>query len=302
MASEAEGGQRVSVGSTNSPGLSHQLQLGSCCSPSPSTGGSRDSRGLLPTSTGICPALGSSWHLGFPLHNTQCPWPPPALTRTGRSPVSPTSSKPKWCRGAEPEPLTSSRAGRARQPEEMCRGRHCGGLASLLLLLVVLLLLGESLLGSLGAAVAAGLGVKPRAGVGRVAAWQGAVGDGVLRALGAEIGAEWLLSCLLLLCRAKPGSSHRNPAGCGQWYRGAVRAPARLLQNQQLPSLPIVNSVEVWEQLTSDRHLHGAELLPGCLGNSQEMLCNMLPSCHTPGPCCGLPRERIPAAVGPAAQ
>ena len=138
------------MGSTNSPGLSHQLQLGSCCSPSPSTGGSRDSRGLLPTSTGICPALGSSCHLGFPLHNTQCPWPPPALTRTGRSPVSPTSSKPKWCRGAEPEPLTSSRAGRARQPEEMCRGRRCGGLASLLLLLVVLLLLGESWLGVAG--------------------------------------------------------------------------------------------------------------------------------------------------------
>lgn len=245
--------------------------------------------------------LGSSWHLEFPLHNTLCPWPPPALTRTGRSPVSSTRSKPKWCRGAEPEPLTSSRAGRARQPEEMCRGRRCGGLASLLLL-VVLLLLGESLLGSLGAAAAAGLGVKPRAGVGCMAARQGAVGDGVLRAPGAEIGAEWLLSCLLLLCRAKPGSSHRNPAGCGQWYRGAVRAPARLLQSQQLPSLPIVNSVEVWEQLTSDRHLHGAELLPGCLGNSHKLLCNMLPSCHIPGPCCGLPRERIPAAVGPAAQ
>ena len=149
---------------------------------------------------------------------------------------------------------------------------------------------------------AAGLGVKPRAGVGCVAARHRAVGDGVLRAPGAEIGAEWLLSCLLLLCRAKPGSSHRNPAGCGQWYRGAVRAPARLLQNQQLPSLPIVNSVEVWEQLTSDRHLHDAELLPGCLGNSHKLLCNMLPSCHIPGPCCALPRERIPAAVGPAAQ
>ena len=260
---------------------------------------------------GSCPLpLGSAlpWDLpgtwGSPCTTRSARAPPPlpsALTRTGRSPVSPTRSKPKWCRGAEPEPLTSSRAGRARQPEEMCRGRRCGGLASLLLLLV-LLLLGESLLGSLGAAAAAGLGVKPRAGVGCMAARQGAVGDGVLRALGAEIGAEWLLSCLLLLCRAKPGSSHRNPAGCGQWYRGAVRAPARLLQSQQLPSLPIVNSVEVWEQLTSDRHLHGVELLPGCLGNSHKLLCNMLPSCHIPGPCCGLPRERIPAAVGPAAQ
>ncbi|XP_040555177.1 uncharacterized protein LOC771657 isoform X1 [Gallus gallus] len=88
--------------------------------------------------------LGSSWHLEFPLHNTLCPWPPPALTRTGRSPVSSTRSKPKWCRGAEPEPLTSSWARRARQPEEMCRGCHCGGLASLLLLLV-LLLLGQNL-------------------------------------------------------------------------------------------------------------------------------------------------------------
>lgn len=88
--------------------------------------------------------LGSSWHLEFPLHNTLCPWPPPALTRTGRSPVSSTRSKAKWCRGAEPEPPTSSWARRARQPEEMCRGCHCGGLASLLLL-VVLLLLGQNL-------------------------------------------------------------------------------------------------------------------------------------------------------------
>ena len=219
--------------------------------------------------------LGSSCHLGFPHTTRSARGLPSALTRTGRSPVSPTRSEPERRRRAEPEPLTSSWARRARQPQEMCRGRRCWGLGSLLLLL---LLLGESRLGSLQAAAGAGLAVKPRAGIGRVAAGRGAVGDGVLRAPGAEIGAEWLLSCLLLLCRPKPGSSHRHPAGCRQWHRGAVRAPARLLQTQQLLLLPTVNSVEVWEQLTSDHHLLGAQLLPGCLGSSQEMLCSNFPS------------------------
>ncbi|XP_072191924.1 uncharacterized protein [Excalfactoria chinensis] len=97
---------------------------------------SRGSRGLLPSSTGICPALGSSWHPGFPPQNTQYPRPPPCTYTHRKEPGLTHPQRTQTVQGAEPEPLASSGARTARQPQEMCRGRRCWGLGSLLLLLL----------------------------------------------------------------------------------------------------------------------------------------------------------------------